>query len=67
MKDVTWRDPGSFLFQNREERKRAMSKNIIAPVIIAAVLAAGAIAIYHLNTGQGDRTTKIVSARSASD
>jgi hypothetical protein len=44
-----------------------MAKNIAAAVIIAIVLIGGGVAIYKLDTGQGDRTSQSVSARSASD
>jgi hypothetical protein len=45
-----------------------MSKaNIAAIVVIVLVLCGGAAALYHFDTGQGHRTSKEISAKTASD
>lgn len=45
-----------------------MSKrDIIAILVIALVLAGGAVAPYRLDTGEGTRTSQAISARTASD
>jgi hypothetical protein len=41
--------------------------NIIAAGVIALVILGGGAALYRLDTGQGDRTSPSVSARTASD
>ena len=41
--------------------------NLIAIIVIVLVLGGGAVALYNLDTGQGDRTSKSVSARTAAD
>ena len=43
------------------------SKNVVAIIVIAVVLVGGGAALYKLDTGQGDRTSGTVSAKSASD
>lgn len=43
------------------------TKNVIAIVVIVLVLAGGATALYRLDTGEGTRTSRDVSARTASD
>jgi len=41
--------------------------NILATIVIILILVAGGAALYKLDTGQGNRTSQTVSARSASD
>ena len=41
--------------------------NILATIVIVLILVAGGAALYKLDTGQGNRTSQTVSARSASD
>jgi len=41
--------------------------NIIAAIVIVIVLVGGAAALYSLDTGQGDRTSQSISAKTASD
>lgn len=41
--------------------------NAIAILVIALVLAVGSAALYRLDTGEGGRTTRADSARTASD
>lgn len=43
------------------------TKNVIAIVAIVLVLVGGAAALYRLDTGEGTRTSRDVSARTASD
>jgi hypothetical protein len=43
------------------------SKNILAAIVIVLVLVGGGAALYKLDTGQGNRTSQTVSAKSASD
>jgi hypothetical protein len=43
------------------------SKNIIALIVIVVVLVGGGAALYKLDTGQGDRSSGTISAKSASD
>jgi hypothetical protein len=45
-----------------------MSKaNIAAIVVVIAVLVGGGAALYHLDNGQGDRTDKAISGKTAAD
>jgi hypothetical protein len=45
-----------------------MSKpNIIAVIVILVVLIGGGITLYKMDTGQGDRTSPAISAKTASD
>ncbi|MCK1390940.1 hypothetical protein [Bradyrhizobium sp. 1] len=41
--------------------------NILAILVIPLVLAGGAAALYRLDTGQGTRTSRTISAKTASD
>ncbi|MBH5367624.1 hypothetical protein [Bradyrhizobium glycinis] len=41
--------------------------NAIAILVIALVLAVGSAALYRLDTGDGGRTSRVDSARTASD
>lgn len=43
------------------------TKNVIAILVIVLVLAGGATALYHLDNGEGHRTSHDVSAKTASD
>ena len=43
------------------------ARDIVAVIIIVVVLVGGGAALYKLDTGQGDRTSSTISARSASD
>jgi hypothetical protein len=50
------------------EKDNAMNKqNVIAAIVIAVVMVGGAAALYHLDTGQGHRTSQSISAKTASD
>jgi hypothetical protein len=44
-----------------------MSKNILAAVIVIVVLVGGGAALYHLDTGRGDRTSSTITGKTASD
>jgi hypothetical protein len=44
-----------------------MIKNVIASIVIVAALVGGEFALHNLDTGNGARTDKEISAKAASD
>ena len=42
-------------------------RNVFAALAIIIVLAGGAVALHHFDTGQGNRTSSTIAAKSASD
>jgi hypothetical protein len=41
--------------------------NIVAVIVIIVVLIGGGITLYKMDSGQGDRTSPAISAKTASD
>ena len=41
--------------------------NIVAAIVIVAVLIGGGVTLYKMDNGQGDRTSATISAKTASD
>jgi outer membrane murein-binding lipoprotein Lpp len=44
-----------------------MTKNIVAALVIGAILVAGGARLYRLDEGQANRTNPTVTAKAASD
>jgi len=54
--------------QDHQLKEAALSRaNVIAILVIVLVLAGGAVALHRLDNGQGTRTSRADSARTASD
>jgi hypothetical protein len=50
-----------------KEETSMSGKNIVAAIVIIAVIVGGGLALYKVDDGRGDRTSQDISAKTASD